>query len=135
MTNLNLFRVLEAVGFEVGGETSSGAVLHDDEVLGLVDEIAVVELGDVGVVQQFKVIYFSDDLFDLSLGIAVEEFDCYFVAIVIDGFADFSEGAPTQNFSVFHVVETAELFAIDFSVILFMPFQFLIVHEHGCSKY
>lgn len=51
-------------------------------------------------IQEFEVVDFPDDLIDLSGGIVVEEFECYFFALGIDSFADLSEGAFSEDYSM-----------------------------------
>lgn len=66
---------------DVRGKCTPGAVLYDYVVLLIIDNVAVIEAGDVGVLQKFEVIYFSYDLLEGSGGILIELLDGYLLTL------------------------------------------------------
>ena len=71
----------EVMGLEVILEGASLAILHDDVILFIVNNVAVVEPGDIGMRQYFQIGHLPDDLPEVPGGLFVELLDGQFLSL------------------------------------------------------
>ena len=122
--------IRDVIFLEEIGEAASWAVLHDDEVVFIVDNVAIYKFGDVVVGEDFDVIDLSDDLPYLLGCFGVELLDRKFLSLLGGNFAYGTVGPLTQPLTILEVVALVELGFGEFGVVFLEGVEIEVVKEH-----